>query len=95
MQQYVTIETLIALGLGLVMGYALGFAVAFYFKKDKIDSVKFMSTVIFVTWVGLHIYGFFNAISVPLLFDIVGGVTVGNLLGFDLGEVFSKIKLKK
>lgn len=78
------------LGIGFVIGLVVGILSIRLFK-GQIDTIKMLNIGFFFVWVGMHLYGFFNSITVPFLFDVAGFASVGHLFGFDLGSTISSI----
>lgn len=76
---------------GLAVGFVAGLVTALFFGK-KIELEKLVSIIVIMSWLLLHFYGFSVGRDVPFIFDVVGGASVGHLIGFDLAEAYKKFK---
>jgi len=86
------LNLIVAFLLGNLTGAIGGLLGCFFVSRGSFDTIRFLSVLLFFVWTGLHIYGFVNNKQISLVFDVVGGASVGHLLGFDLGKLLSKMK---
>lgn len=86
-----TIELSAGFVFGFVLGLFIGAAISYFFAK-KIEIEKLISLIVIFSWLGVHLYGFGSGMSVPLIFDVVGGASVGHLIGFDFIESLKKFR---
>lgn len=82
---------------GLVVGLLIGTFLGFYIGLKKSNQPVIMSTLLgggfAMLWAGLHTYAILSGdIEVPLLFDVVGGLAMGQTLGIDLASAVQKMK---
>jgi len=91
METYLQTDNLISFIVGVVIGVMLTLVIT-SFRKGNYELIKILNIFMFFVWIGLHIYGFFIAITVPYFFDIVAGVSVEHLLGFDVASLIDRFK---
>lgn len=85
-------QTFMTFFAGFLVGMPFGIFIAATFQKNKINFIKALNVFLFFIWIFIHVYGFFNDLQVPWIFDIVGGLAVGHLLGFDVSSIISRFK---
>lgn len=92
MLKLLTTETLSGLAVGFVLGFILGFTIAL-FRKGHVQASSFFAIFVASLWLA------FQSISIlvsgqglPFIFDVVGGVAVGQLLGVDIIDRIIKLK---
>lgn len=74
---------------GVVMGFMLSFLSVTLFRKNDLSQEKKVAFVIFTIWMTMLIYAFSIDRELPMLFDVIGFGSAGNLIGmnaFDLIE---------
>ena len=61
----------------------------------KIRASELLAWVFSLAWLFLHGYGLLTGkFNIPWAFDIVGAITIGHVLGFDVKEVINAIRKK-
>ncbi len=85
----------IGLSVGLVVGFILGLYVGVHYRntEDPFLFASLFGVIISILWAGLHTYAIFSgSLQIPLIFDVVGGLAMGQALGIDLVTAISKFK---
>ena len=88
------ITSLISFVVGFISG---GLARHFLCVKDKklIKASEGLAWIFAIVWLALHVYGLVSgAFKLPWVFDVLGGLTIGHVMGFDIGKVVDAIKRK-
>jgi len=80
------------------VGFFVGALMSHYLCKSSKKLIKasegFAWLLSFI-WVGLHVYGLITgAFKVPWVFDVIGGMTIGHVIGYDVTTVIEAIRKK-
>jgi len=63
--------------------------------KVKTTPAEYLAWVFSLCWLSLHGYGLISGkFNIPWAFDIVGAMTIGHVLGFDIKDIISAVKKK-
>jgi len=64
-------------------------------EEKRTPASEYLAWVFSLAWLSLHGYGLVSGkFNIPWAFDIVGAMTIGHVLGFDIKEVISAVKKK-
>ena len=80
---------------GLIVGLVLGVHFGIKYSRDNqsIQRANILGAVFAMLWAGLHTYAILTGdIEVPLFFDVVGGLAMGQTLGIDLASAIQKMR---
>ena len=90
----ITILILIAFAAGFLAGIIMGIRLAR--KNEKMKSAKALAWGIAFMWMGFHIFSLLTTGDrVATVFDVMGAAAVGNILGFDIEQIFEKLAKRK
>ena len=99
MQELLTSTNAIGFIAGLVFGIFCGILIGIYIglhfrnKHDPIAIANVFGGLMALLWAGLHTFAIFSgAITVPFIFDVVGGMAMGQTLGIDLVSSIQKFR---
>lgn len=79
-----------------IIGFITGwFARAKIGKTKTIIASEVLAWVFALVWLFLHGYGLLTGkFNLPWVFDVVGAMTIGHVLGFDVKEIINAIRKK-
>ena len=83
---YIYIQFFTGFILGVILGFMLGLR-----HKSGLSMDKVASATVSLSWLSMHVYGFFFSLTVPTFFDLVGGMAVGHLIGFNASDLLVKV----
>lgn len=99
MEQLLTINSIApfiaGFGSGLCVGVLLGvyFGIHYRNTQDPVVWANLFGGIVAMLWAGLHTYAIFSGdIQIPFIFDVVGGLAMGQTLGIDLVAAIQKIR---
>jgi len=89
----------------IVMGaiYVLGFVSGVFFWRWKnkemskpIKMAEVLAWIVASAWLFMMIYGTLTQkFKIPVMFDIIGGMAISHIIGFNFVDAISKIGFKK
>ena len=83
------------LSVGLFVGLVLGIHFSIKYSRDdgNVQRANVLGAAFAMLWAGLHTYSILTGtIEVPLFFDVIGGLAMGQTLGIDLAAAIQKMK---
>jgi hypothetical protein len=85
-----SIIVLVAFAAGFFGGFVLG---VYYAKRnEKLKAAKTLAWLMSLTWISFHVYSLLTTGErVATVFDVVGALAVGNVIGFDVEVLLEKV----
>lgn len=68
-------------------GIIVGFVSSLVFGKRELSLEMHVALLIMAIWLAMHVYGFFFAVDIDWIFNIVGFGAVGTFVGINIREV--------
>lgn len=85
----ITIPAIFAI-IGFITGWV---ARAKYCDKIITPASEYLAWFFSVAWLFLHGYGLLTGkFNIPWAFDIIGAMTIGHVLGFDIKDIINAIR---
>lgn len=85
--------------ISFLVGFMLGLLTQHHLcKKDKnlFKANESLAWFFAIVWLGLHIYGLVTGkFKLPWIFDVLGGLTIGHVIGFDIKDIINAIRGEK
>ena len=86
---------LVGLVVGLITGCFLGYKIARhkFGKEEEVLLHNLFGGGMALLWAGTHVYAIIvGSIQVPFIFDVIGGLAMGQTLGIDLASQIAKFR---
>lgn len=99
MEGLLTSSNIVAFSSGLLAGILVGVVIGIYFGinyRNELHPVllsNIFGAVVAILWASLHTFSILSGtLEIPFIFDVVGGLAMGQTLGIDLVSALSKIR---
>lgn len=81
--------------LGFLAGIIIGVIGSFFVSKQKLELSQKIALIVFVAWLGMHLWAFATNQSLSNIFDFVGLGATGHLIGIDVADSIRKVMSSK
>lgn len=92
---YLETYPIIILGITAILGFFTGFIVGVKYSEKRdgynIPNGTLLAWFIASLWIGFHVYSMLvSGIKVATIFDVIGAMCVGSVIGFDVASLLAK-----